>query len=240
MKLTNKTLAIQAREIIREMVEKAEFMSRLPSEQELAEQLGVSRNTIREALKALEAEGMLVSRQGIGTFVIHNHGDHTIKYNFSTLESTTQIIESHGFKPGMENVYSDRRLVDGCIANLLKKEDSLWVLYIERVRTADGQPLVFVEDYIPYEEGMLEAYQSASHPSLFDFLRTYTPVIFSNCSVHAVLSDQRLMQKLNLQEPKALLLLRQLHYSDKGIPVLYSDSYFITDKLEFNLVRRRL
>jgi GntR family transcriptional regulator len=85
---------------------------------------------------------------------------------------------------------------------------------------------------------MIEDYTQNKYHSLFDFINQYSNVSFSSCSIHAVLSDKRLMDKLSLEEPEALLLLQQIHYSNTGVPVFYSDSYFLTEKLEFNIIRR--
>ena len=238
MKLTNKTLSAQVKEAVSDMIRKSEFMDKLPSEQDLAAQLGVSRNTVREALKGLENEGLVISRHGIGTFVTRYNGSENIRYNISALDSTTKIISEHGYVPGTQIVFVDVRMAGPEISKRLGSDTPVKILYIERVRTADDTPIVFVEDYIPYVDGMLEDFSSHAIPSLFQFINRYAPVSFANCSIHAVLSDKRQMDKLSLTDPKALLLLQQIHYSSKGNPIFYSDSYFITEKLEFNLIRR--
>ncbi|RGY96184.1 GntR family transcriptional regulator [Clostridium sp. AM58-1XD] len=238
MKLTSKTLSSQVKEAVLGMINQSEFMDKLPSEQDLAAQLGVSRNTVREALKALENEGLVISRHGIGTFVTRYNGNQNIRYNISALDSTTKIISEHGYRHGTKSVYFDVRMASEDISKKLGSDTPVKILYVERVRTADDIPIVFVEDYIPYADGMLEEFSGQGDPSLFQFINRYAPVSFANCSIHAVLSDARLMEKLSLTEPKALLLLQQIHYASKGSPVLYSDSYFITEKLEFNLIRR--
>lgn len=238
MKLTNKSLSFQVKEAILKMINESNFMDKLPSEMSLASQLGVSRNTVREALKVLENQGLVILSHGIGTFVTRYNSGQNIRYNIASLDSTTKIIADHGYAPGTKSSRCDIRTAGEDVSKKLGSDTPLKVLYIERVRTADETPIVFVEDYIPYMDGILEDFIESSDSSLFSFMSNYIPVSFSNCSIHAVLSDERLMDKLSLSEPKALLLLQQVHYSSNGTPVFYSDSYFITEKLEFNLIRR--
>lgn len=238
MKLTAKPLSTKVKEALLEMINQSNFMDKLPSEMSLASQLGVSRNTVREALKVLENQGLVILRHGIGTFVTRYNSSRNIRYNIARLDSTTKIIAEHGYKHGTKSVHFEVRTANDEISKKLGSDTPLKVLYIERVRTADQVPIVFVEDYIPYVEGMLEDFSKKKDSSLFNFLSSYTSVSFSSCSIHAVLSSERHMEKLSLTEPKALLLLQQIHYSSNGTPAFYSDSYFITEKLEFNLIRR--
>lgn len=238
MKLHVATVSSKVRQVILEIINSSALMDKLPSENELASQMGVSRNTVREVLKTLENEGLVISRQGVGTFITKFGGSENIQYNIASLDSTTKIIEMHGFKPGTSDVYFDIRIPDNNISMKLGHSDIEKILYVERIRTANDKPLVYVQDYVNYNEGMYDDFSKNPTISLFKFMEGYTPVSFSSCSIHAVLSDEQLMKKLKLSVPNSLLLLQQIHYSSKGIPVLYSDSYFLTEKLEFNVIRR--
>lgn len=239
MKLVNRSLYLQARDMILELINKQiEPMEKIPSEQKLSEQLGVSRNTIREAIKSLEQEGFLYSRHGVGTFVIGSK--ESLKTNISTLESSTNIIISQGYQPGTKNVESK---VMNQPPSYIRKKLSLTeeeVFYIERVRTANDESVVYVEDYIPYRLGMERKYQEKYYESLLSFLELFDmKIAFSICSIKAVISNERIESKLNLKDQHALLLLRQTHYTNNGIPALYSDSYYLSEKFEFNVIRKR-
>lgn len=236
--INNKTLSAQVKNVLIDMIKDMEFMSKLPSEQKLAEQFGVSRNTVHEALKALEYQGLVIFRRGTGTFVTKYSSSENIRYNISTLDSTTKIISEHGYTPGTKELKFEIKVAPTTVSKKLGSNEPLKVLYIERVRTADGKPIIYVEDYIRYTDGMLEDFEKNLDMALLKFLEAYNPISFSNCSIHSVISNRKLMDKLSLTEEKALLLLEQIHYSSKGDPIFYSDSFFLTGEIEFNLIRR--
>lgn len=238
MKLSNRSLYAQARDAILEIINhSSEFMAKLPSEQELSERLGVSRNTVREAIRSLENDGYVASRHGVGTFIIRDTKN--IKYNISLLESATSIIQSHGYKAGTQSITYNHEQAPRQIAGHLHLTGSADVIYIERVRTADDEPVVYVEDYLPYRADMFAQLKAGYDESLLVFLeKAGHKITFCDCTIHAVTSTPKVQSKLSLTQPRALLLLQQIHYSAKGIPVLYSDSYFISEKFEFNVIRK--
>jgi len=238
MKLTSKTLTIQAREAIQDMIESSlEVMTKLPSEHELSDKLGVSRNTIREALKILENEGIVSTRHGVGTFVIRSANN--IISNITILDSFTKILTNHGYEPGSKSIFFDTRPATRELSKKLGISEGDMVLYIERIRTADGEPVIYVEDYIPIIDDMYERFNLGNTQSLFEFLSYYDiKIAFADCEIKAAISNDKLMECLNLEEPAALLHLKQVHYSNKGFPALYSDSYFISDKFDFSLIRK--
>jgi GntR family transcriptional regulator len=240
MKLVNRSLYLQARDMIFQLIEEELGpMQKIPSEQKLSEMFGVSRNTVREAIRTLEQEGILHSRHGIGTFVIGSKK--SLKTNIAMLESSTNIIHGHGYQPGTRNVLAEIRMAPADICKHLHLEENQPVFYIERVRTADEEPVVYVEDYIPYVVGMEEKYKGEVFVSLLEFLASFGHhIAFSICTMKAVISEQKIEEKLELKEKCALMLLQQVHFSQKGEPVLYSDSYFLSDKFEFNVIRKRV
>lgn len=195
MKLVNRSLYLQVRDKILELInEQIGPMEKIPSEQKLAEELKVSRNTIREAIKTLEQEGILYSRHGVGTFVIGSK--ESLKTNISTLESSTNIIISQGYQPGTKSV--ETKVIE-CPEEIRKKLSLLpgdEVFYIERVRTANEEPVVYVEDYIPYQLGMDRKYQEQYYESLLSFLELFDiEIAFSICSIKAMISNERVASR---------------------------------------------
>ena len=147
MKIENKSMYQQAKDGILSYIEQnREHLDKLPSEQEFANMMGISRNTVREAIRILEREGVLYSRHGVGTFLIHTRKQ--LSTYISVLESATKIIKSHGYCPGTLDVYCKTQRAGPRIGNFLSISPQDEIFYIERVRTADDRPVVYVEDYI--------------------------------------------------------------------------------------------
>ena len=108
-KLRVKSLSGQAKEAILQYIEEMDLKTdnKLPREEALAEMLGVSRITIRQALNDLAAEGIIFRRQGRGTFV--NVDSLNIKVTFSPCMELTQMIKKSGYAPSVRllNRYSE-------------------------------------------------------------------------------------------------------------------------------------
>ena len=74
---------------------------RLPSEAELAARLGISRATLREALRLLEEENIILRRQGIGTFVA---ADQHLESGLERLESVLALAVRQGMETQVDNL----------------------------------------------------------------------------------------------------------------------------------------
>lgn len=212
---------------------------RLPSEPELAESLGVSRNSLREAIGLLENEGYLLRRKGVGTFITHS--DPIIKGGIERLKGIADFIREKGYTPGSILERFGSRACDESIAARLMLEPGESVTIIETIKTASGKPVASCIDIIP--DRLLKQPVAAAdfRESIFDNLHVNhgIDISFAECDLIATVSDAVLSNKLKLETGSPILLLEQIHYDDQGRKVLFSKSFFPSSKFTFKLIRRR-
>ena len=104
----NPSLTDQVKAHIKEQIINDSFEDgRIPPEAALAEGLGVSRTTIRDALAKLEHEGVIHRKQGAGTFV--NKVGLQIKSRLEEIWSYEQVLHDHGYTPSVRVLSRDRR-----------------------------------------------------------------------------------------------------------------------------------
>jgi GntR family transcriptional regulator len=125
----------------------ADSGSRLPSETELSEAFGVSRVTVREALASLERKGLILRRQGLGTFV--NARTVNIQTRLDESIEFTELIRSYGYEPEVSFLNCNQISASADIAARLKVDEGASVLAITKVFTASSTPLVYCTNMIP-------------------------------------------------------------------------------------------
>ena len=137
----------------------------MPSEIIMAKQLDVSRATLREGYRILEDEGVINRYHGIGTFVAKSP---VIKSGMEELISITRLIEKQGMKPGTKDATVSRIRPGEREASILNLSSDEEIYRIERVRTADGEPVLFCIDRIPVK--YVHRNFEFKGESLFDYL----------------------------------------------------------------------
>jgi GntR family transcriptional regulator len=119
---------------------------RLPAEPELATTLGVSRATLRDALRSLEEDGFVTRVRGAGTFVTHRP---RLRNNLDVNFGVTDLIRSMGMRPGTRHLGEARGPATDEERERLRLRGDAVVVRARRVRTADGRPVVLSEDVVP-------------------------------------------------------------------------------------------
>ena len=219
--------------------ENKDKIEKLPSEQEFANILGVSRATVREAIKVLVSENIVYSKHGVGTFIVK--GTSQLSTSMNILESWTTIISKHGYTPGTEDVLIELREADEKIASKLGIHAGDNVVYLERLRTADGKPVVFVIDYARYCDGMIQRYKDTQPESFLAFIEDHTNSYLDHviCRIQPVLGNASVEKMLRQESHHPLLFLEQVHCTQHGDPFFYSESYVISEMLQFNIIRKK-
>lgn len=198
----------------------------LPPERDLAQALGVSRVTVRNAIKALVADGLLVQRHGAGTFV-------TRRIEF-TLQRPTSFSE-HMSKHGVE---TDYRLLDrqgGAAtpseAEMLELEPAARVTRLYRLRYGNGRPMCLELACLPAEVLPERAEIGRSLYSWLD-ARGMRPVRGVQ-RLRALLLDAKQSELLGVGAGSAGLLIEQRSFLEDGRPVEYVRAHYRGDSYDF-------
>jgi GntR family transcriptional regulator len=213
---------------------------KLPPEPEFAAMLGVSRNSLREAVKALQYSGLLIKRRGIGTFVTAQHP--LINLGIEHLMSITQFIRRQGFESMSKVNKFQCGIFDDEASSRLGLNPTDRLMAIETVKYADSDPVALCLDFIPME--LLEKLPQTEdlYESIFEGLERHynINITFAECEILSVAADSQLAEKLKVAKGTTHLLLKQVHFDAQERRVLFSKSYFPSQKLTFKLIRRRL
>ncbi|AGB40709.1 transcriptional regulator [Halobacteroides halobius DSM 5150] len=237
----SRPLYILVKEKLDEQIENGTYQSgdRLPSEAKLAEKFGVSRATLREALRVLEKEGIINRKQGVGTFIADKAA--LFRSGIEELASITETIEAMDLEAGTIElaVKSNQRFPD--LAKEFEIDAQSKMVSLQRTRTANGEPVAYCRDFLPQKFLNEEVTDDNFDASLFDYLQEECNlyITYAVADVLAVTADRLLAEKLNVELGSPLLLLKQMHYDDRDTPILYSENYFRNDKFEFHVLRNR-
>ena len=210
---------------------------KLPSEPTLAHMLGVSRATLREGMRTFETQGLIMRRQGVGTFVMPQ--TRIIETGLEVLESLERQANRIGLAVSMGELEISEIIADSEIAEKLQVEEETRLTKISRVISADHRPVAFLVDTL--SPGLIteEELQSGFTGSVLDFLlvRGAPGLLKSFTDIQAVAAEPVIARKLQIQRGDVLLLFTARLYSDAGEIIDYSMSYFLPGYFRFHVVR---
>jgi GntR family transcriptional regulator len=212
---------------------------RLPPEPQLAASMGVSRSTLREALRLLSEDGWLSRTRGAGTYVTHRP---RLRNNLDVNFGVSELIESIGMRAGTENLRIYTALATQAEAEKLGIPPQSSVHVVERVRTADGQPVVLSRDVIPSTilSGSEVVLDELGQGTLYALLRDRLGVVIAQgvASLKPMRADRWLASQLRVPRGTLLLQLLQVDYDEAGRAVMLSLEHHIADAFEISVVRR--
>jgi GntR family transcriptional regulator len=213
---------------------------RLPTEPALAAELGVSRATLREALRSLEEDGFVSRRRGAGTYATHRP---RLRNNLDVNFGVTAMIRATGMTPGTERARTSQEQADADEAHELDLDPGDPISVLERVRTADERPVVFSRDVVPSVRIGIRALEAIGDGSIYDLLARADrgaggAVEHGIVSIEPSRADRLLAKALEIKVGAPLLYLRQVDYDREGTPLLLSHEHHVADAFEFSVVRR--
>ena len=237
---TYTTLTDQTVLAIQDAIKQGKFPagSQLPPEMELLQMMGISRTTLREALRILEEQRFIRKRRGLGTFVMERAIVKDMSQNFGI----TEMILQAGYTPGTRDFKISMEKASKTLAEKLTIPDESMTVVIERVRTANGTPIVFTRDIMPQEVlgDWMPTSQNLNGVSLYECLERYANIriVEGMAAFSPVQANSELAKKLSIRRNTLLLLIGQVDRDQDQRPVLYSAEYHLTDKFNFIIHRK--
>jgi GntR family transcriptional regulator len=216
---------------------------RLPPEQELSGQLGISRGTLRTALRRLEESGAIVRRQGSGTYV-GQAGPWTLEEGLEKLVSYHELARRRGVQLEVGELTIEQRRLGPELGELFGIDSATEATTFTRVLLMDGEPGARMRDVVhPSVElpppARLRQTLEAGRMVLDVLLKQDVPVAFARTHVMARLLTRRdpVGAALGVTETTAALEIEHVTCTAEGAPVEHSTDIFLPKSLDLHVVR---
>ncbi|NOT03684.1 MAG: GntR family transcriptional regulator [Anaerolineales bacterium] len=210
---------------------------RLPSEPDLAKQLGVSRATLREAMRAFETQGLIRRRQGSGTFVVGKV--QALDSGLEVLESLETMAKRLDLEISVSDLHVEQVIADEDLSAGLNVAVGSQLLRVRRVVRTDGRPVAYLVDTLPEDILHVEDLSADFHGSVLDYLLGRgDPLKTSRANVSAIGATAEVAKALEIQRGDVLLHFYSQLFDVNNKVVDYSLSYFIPGYFHFHVVRR--
>ena len=210
----------------------------LPPEAEICEKLQISRPTVRQAMGDLVAEGYLTRRKGIGTFVSRPKIEGGF---FQKLQSFDEEMRQKGLAPSTKVLRLNPMEGVPSICEKLQIQPDNKLIFLERLRFANGEPIVWVETYLPYARFPRLLSVDFERQSLYKELEhSYLcPVERVVREIEAVNASAQEADLLQIPKNAALCFVKTIAYDYNGIPVEYSRAHYRGDRNRFSVELHR-
>ncbi len=189
---------------------------KIMTEAEMAREYGVSLITVRKAVGSLMEKGLVVRKQGKGTFVTKP------KYsrNMKKLQSFTEMCEQMGVKPGARVLENRLIAADKKVADRLGIEPGSNVVYISRLRLADGEPVQVEKSYFPLKYAFLLE-EDLNDGSMFECLKEKAgaKVASSEKMIELCRATAEEAALMDVKKGDYLLFVKSTAYDENGEPM---------------------
>lgn len=227
-------LYLQIHADLKEKIIKDEYAygDRIPSEKELENIYQVSRITARQAIQELEKENMVERARGKGTIVTYRK---CMEEHLSTIRSFTNEMKDRNMEPGTKEAKISIVQADDVLADIFNMEPGMLLYYLQRVRTGDGQEIVYFESYFPMDS-KLPMEDAAYDGSIYEMLRQRgIMAVFVKEQFDCLCPSEEIQKKLVMGENIPVLRRRRVSYDEAGKVVEYTIGYYRGDRYSYHV-----
>jgi GntR family transcriptional regulator len=222
---------------LEKIITSADAGEKLLTEPQLARQLGVSRSTLREAMRTFEAQGRIRRQQGIGTFVVAKSP--VIESGLEKLESIESLARRINLPVSMGWLSTEKIHADEKLAKAMQVPLQHPLTKLSRIIHVEKRPVAFLVDILPEEMILEEELKHGFTGSVLDLIRNNGKVQpeKSFTEIQAVAADSYIAHALQIQRGDVLLYFSADLFSQSNQVLDHSESYFLPGYFRFHVVR---
>jgi GntR family transcriptional regulator len=216
---------------------------RLPPEQELSAQLGISRGTLRTALGRLERTGEIVRRQGSGTYV-GPAGSEALDEGLEKLVSYSELARRRGARLEVAELEIEQLPLGGELGKLFGLDPATGATTITRVLLMDGKPAARMRDVVHPDiplpaPARLRAALERGQMVLDVLLKQGVPVAYNRSHIAARVLEpgDPAGAALGISETTGALEIEHVTCTAENSPVEHSTDTFLPRSLDLHVVR---
>jgi GntR family transcriptional regulator len=210
---------------------------RLPSESVLASEFGVSRATIRTVMASLASEGLILRKQGDGTYL--NPLIQQVNTHLGGVWEFRRLIESSGYKATIQSLSIETRAATDKEIAALGLQPGSQVLALRRLFFADLKPVILATNTIP--RAMIDESAGPMDGTLDirEILRRFCgkKIAFAISDLRASLANGEITDILQCEPGRPLLQILIVFYDQDNHPLVYGQSYYDDTTLRLRLVQ---
>lgn len=235
-------IARQVTNIIGERIRGQDYSpgERLPSENDLADELGVSRATVRTALEKLAGEGLVLRKQGDGTYI--NKHIVNVPTRMGAMLDYIRLIENSGYEVSTELLGSDVRRSTEKESISLKMKVGDTIIVLNRRFSANGTPVILANTLIPTT--LFIGASTSLKPGEGEL--PIRELLWRKCRqiiAYAIINIESIRPSIETKELLAregdlvMLKLEQTFFNNDNLPILFSESYYDDKTLGLRLMQ---
>lgn len=234
-------LYVQARDQILDLTRQRKLQAgdQLPSETELSQAIGVSRNTVRDALMTLERDGVVVRQHGIGTFLAPSTPH--LKTGLHQVLPIPELIAASGFKPHVKNLKIATMLGPSESHEILQVGSGESLQSVSLLYLADKRPAIHITYWLISSLNASGIDWNAFDGHMINFIESHTSTRIHHtvARIFAVSATKDLADALKVKRASPLLKMMHTAFTATGQPIYCSVSFQDSNLLEVTVVRQR-
>lgn len=230
-------LYYQLKQHLRDHIKNCRIGDPIPTETELCEHFEVSRPTVRQAVIELVNEGYLTRSKGKGTFVTKPK----VQRDFlRVLQSFNQEMQNYGLVPSTRVIELCRVSADAAVAEKLTIKPGSEAYFLRRVRSADRQPVMVVNSFLPTKRVSALESHDLSVVGLHSLLtETYGYQLARAVrTVEAIMAPKAEAELLDVVPGSPLLYVETVVYTEDDVPIEFSNGWYRGDHSRFTFELR--